>query len=354
MKYRTFPGSDVTVSEVGFGMWTVATGWWGNKTDDEAVRMLHKAFDRGVTLYDAADTYGDGRSEDLLLKAFGDRRDRVVYATKFGYDWYNHSGERKGQMEIAQDWSVKHAKFALEQSLKRLGTDVIDIWQLHNLRMETIERDDLWRFLEDIVREGKVKIVGVALGPAIGWLYEGIRSIEKRRVKCLQIIYNLLEQHPGREQIDAGRDNETGYLIRVPHSSGMLEGKYTKDTVFPENDHRRHRPRSWLVNGVQKVETISFLTDGTGRTLGQAALKWLLAEPLIMSCLPNIYDDEQLEEFAAACETPDLTREELARVEALWKTNFGVDEPPMKFKGTMESDQTPPPLPQEELRGAAH
>ena len=87
MKYRTYPNSDVTVSEVGFGLWTTATGWWGDKSDDEAVALLQEAHDLGITLFDAADTYGNGRSEEQLAKAFGDRRERVVYATKFGYDF---------------------------------------------------------------------------------------------------------------------------------------------------------------------------------------------------------------------------------------------------------------------------
>jgi aryl-alcohol dehydrogenase-like predicted oxidoreductase len=119
----------------------------------------------------------------------------------------------------------------------------------------------------------------------------------------------------------------------------MLEGKYTEDTVFPANDHRRHRPRSWLVNGLKKIRTLDFLTERM--TLGQAALKWLLAEPLVVTTLPNIYDDEQLDEFARASDLPDLSREQLTRVLELAATNFGVDEPPMSYKGTMERDAQP-------------
>ncbi len=121
----------------------------------------------------------------------------------------------------------------------------------------------------------------------------------------------------------------------------MLEGKYTEDTVFAENDHRRHRPRSWLINGIQKVRTLDFLTKRM--TLGQAALKWLLAEPRIVSTLPNIYDDEQLAEFAAASELEDLTSEEMARIAKLNETNFGVDEAPMNYKGTMTREDAPQP-----------
>jgi aryl-alcohol dehydrogenase-like predicted oxidoreductase len=114
----------------------------------------------------------------------------------------------------------------------------------------------------------------------------------------------------------------------------MLEGKYTAETVFPENDHRKHRPRSWLVNGVEKVKTLDFLTSERA-TLGQAALKWLLAEPLVVTTLPNVYDDEQLAEFAAASELPDLSAEAMARVHELDAANFGVEEGSMTYKGAM-------------------
>jgi aryl-alcohol dehydrogenase-like predicted oxidoreductase len=113
-------------------------------------------------------------------------------------------------------------------------------------------------------------------------------------------------------------------IVRVPHSSGLLEGHFTEDTTFPEGDHRRHRPHSWLTEGVKKIEHLRFLEVGGQRTLGQAALKWLLAEPLIASTLPNIYDAAQLEEFASAPDTPDLTPKELRRCEDLYAANFGL------------------------------
>jgi aryl-alcohol dehydrogenase-like predicted oxidoreductase len=119
----------------------------------------------------------------------------------------------------------------------------------------------------------------------------------------------------------------------VTHAPGMLEGKYTEETVFPENDHRRHRPRSWLVNGVKKVSTLDFLTRHM--TLGQAALKWLLNEPRVVTTLPNIYDAEQLAEFAEASEKPDLSTADLESITKLYDNNFGVAEEPMSFKGTM-------------------
>jgi aryl-alcohol dehydrogenase-like predicted oxidoreductase len=134
------------------------------------------------------------------------------------------------------------------------------------------------------------------------------------------MIYNLLEQDPGRELLRTAAETGTKMIVRVPHSSGMLEGNLTADTVFPENDHRRHRPRSWLTQGVEKIKTLDFLTER--RTLGQAALRWVLADPGVATTLPNIYGVEQIREFTT--EVPDLTADELDRVAALYNENFGL------------------------------
>jgi aryl-alcohol dehydrogenase-like predicted oxidoreductase len=122
----------------------------------------------------------------------------------------------------------------------------------------------------------------------------------------------MLEQHPGRAFHDAATDTgkDTMFLIRVTHSSGMLEGKYTPETVFPPTDHRSHRPRSWLLNGIKKVDQLRFL-EKSERTLGQAALQWLLADDRVASTLPNIYNEEQLVEFAKAPECPPLTADDM-------------------------------------------
>jgi aryl-alcohol dehydrogenase-like predicted oxidoreductase len=345
MKYRTYRHTDVAVSEVGFGLWTTATGWWGTMSDDEAVALLREAHALGITLFDAADTYGNGRSEEQLARAFAGCRDQVVYSTKFGYDWYTYGGERKGQSEIPQDFSPEFVRFALEQSLRRLQTDVIDIYSIHNARLAQIESDELFALLEDFKREGKIRTYGVALGPAIGWLVEGCEAAKRRNAPNVQMIWNVLEQFPGNEMIRAADDAhaDTGFQIRVPHSSGMLEGKYTLETTFPPGDHRIHRPRSWLVNGIKKIETLRFL-ERDGRTLGQAAIQWLLAEPRVMTVLPNIYDREQLVEFATAPDATPLTVDELARVAELAKTNFGVEELPMAYKGTMSYDALKAPV----------
>jgi aryl-alcohol dehydrogenase-like predicted oxidoreductase len=338
MKFRTCKNTDLKVSQVGFGLWTISTGWWGNFTEGEATSLMHKAFDLGVTLFDAADTYGNGLSEELIAKAFPKQRDEIVIATKVGYDFVHYGEARgRGQREIPQDFSPEAIERATDAALKRLRTDRIDLLQLHNIRMEQIYDDALWKTLEKLKASGKVRYYGIALGPAIGWLYEGVNCVRERDITSIQHIYNMLEQHPGREMQDVATElnKDTMFLIRVTHSSGMLEGKYTADTVFPPNDHRSHRPRSWLLNGVKKIDKLRFL-ENSNRTLGQAALLWLLADERVASTLPNIYNEEQLIEFAKATDCPSLTPDDLAKIDNLYSENFGLEPEQPKFKGTME------------------
>jgi aryl-alcohol dehydrogenase-like predicted oxidoreductase len=324
MRYRQLAKSDLRVSEIGFGVWTIAAGWWGEYSDEQAVNLLRRALELGITFFDTGDTYGEGRGETILAQAFGGRRADVVIGTKFGYDFYNDR-ERRGQRERPQDFSPAFVRFALEQSLRRLGTDYVDLYQLHNPRLEALQRDDLFALLEQLKSEGKIRAYGAALGPAIGGTEHGDDGMRARpSLSSLQIIYNLLEQEPGRRFVPVARELDVSLLVRVPHSSGLLEGKYTAETTFPPSDHRSHRPRQWLLDGLQKLEQLEFLHRGRGRTIGQAALKWLLAEPLVASVQPNIYDPEQLTEFAAASELPDLTAADLERVGALYAANFGL------------------------------
>jgi aryl-alcohol dehydrogenase-like predicted oxidoreductase len=343
MRYRTFPNTDLRVSEVGFGTWTVSTGWWGEKTDADAVAMMRSAWDRhGISFFDAADAYGNGRAERQIAEAFRGRRHEIVIGTKIGYDIYDEEAQksRRGQQELPMRTDPAFMRLAVDRCLERLETDYIDVLQIHNAKMEQVRDPQVWHTLRELQREGKIRAWGAAFGPAIGWLYEAVELVEREPdVNTIQMIWNVLEQHPGSAMIEAARRHSSSccFNVRVTHASGMLEGKYTADTVFPEADHRRHRPRSWLVNGVEKVKTLDFLARRM--TLGQAALKWLLAEPLVVTTLPNVYDDEQVAEFAAASEAPDLSAEDMRRIHELDATNFGVDEEPMKYKGAMTRDQ---------------
>ena len=160
------------------------------------------------------------------------------------------------------------------------------------------------------------------------------------------IIYNLLEQMLGQGLFELGRRHQTSVLVRVPHASGLLDGTVKADTVFSEQDHRSHRvstedrKREWQINGLKKVEQLTFLTEGTGRTLGQAALQYILAEPSVASVLPNIYNESLLRAFAAAVDTPVLTPAELARINQLYAEGFGIE---LARKGQTRAAEVAPP-----------
>lgn len=323
MRYRTLGNTNLRLSEIGFGAWTIGSDWWGHIDDDEAVRLLHRAFDLGITYFDTADQYGEGRSERLIGRAFKGRRDQVVIGGKFGYDFYANR-QREGHSELPQNFDPSFIRFALEQSLERLQTGYLDLWLVHNVRMSTIEDDAVWQTLDELQREGKVRHYGVALGPAIGWEDEGLQAMRSRPIEAVQIIYNMLEQNPARSFFPVAEERGVGLLVRVPHSSGLLEGKFTLDTTFPAGDHRNFRKREWLVDGLKKLDQLDFLTEGTEATIGQVALRYCLAQPTVTTVLPNLYSLEQMEEFAAAGDLPELTPQELSRINDLYAANFGL------------------------------
>jgi len=337
MKYRKVGATDVTVSEVGFGVWTVATSWWGITDEAVGIRLLQQAYDAGITFFDTADTYGNGLGETILAKALGDRRDRIVIGTKFGYDFYRHAS-RRGHEELPHDWRPEYVRVALEESLKRLQRDHVDIYQLHNPRLDALQRDDLFAELEALKRAGKIRAYGPALGPAIAerQIEEGAYAIERRHVDMVYIIYNLLEQMLGQGLFPLGRRQDSSFLVRVPHASGLLDGTVTPETVFTQDDHRFHRvsseerKRRWQVDGLKKVEQLSFLWERTGRSLAQAAIQYVLAELAVASVLPNIYNEALLTDFAAAPDLPALAPEQLVRVNELYAANFGLEQPVAK------------------------
>ena len=151
MRYRKLHGTGLELSELGFGTWTVTTGWWGTYSDQEAQRIIRAAIDRGINYIDTADAYGNGRGETVLAPILKEHKDLVV-GTKFGYDFYNNPERPRGQRELPQDMSPKFIRFALEQSLTRLGVDHVAIYQPHNPRIDVLMQDEHWETLEEIGR----------------------------------------------------------------------------------------------------------------------------------------------------------------------------------------------------------
>ncbi len=328
MEYRALKGTGLTVSTVGFGVWTVGTTWWGVKDRQMGIDLLRQAYDLGVTFFDTGDTYASGEAETIMNEALGNVRDRIVIGTKFGYDIYNNP-DRPGQQERPHDWSPAYMRKALTESLKRLGTDYIDYYQLHNPRLEAIQSDDLWAELDKAKDEGLIRAYGTALGPAFDMRQagEGIESIRQHKAPP-QIIYNLFEQGIGEEIFPIAREEEVSVLVRVPHASGLLDGTVKADTTFEPGDHRNwrlttnERRKAWLEDGLVKLEKLGFL--GEGRTIGQAAIEFVLHEPSVASVLPNIYDAEQLRELASYDTARRMDDAEYERVQALHRENYGL------------------------------
>ena len=216
---------------------------------------------------------------------------------------------------------------ACEESLRRLGSDYIDLYQLHNPRLPTIQSDELFETLEELKGEGKVRHYSAALGPDIGWEEEGMAAMRQRRLPSLQIIYSILEQDPARNFFPEADECDAGLLARVPHASGMLDGTYTPGMVFETTDHRSHRKQEWLESSLRKVSQLDFLyAQDSGRTISQAAMQFVLAQPTVTCVLPNFLNETQLKEFVAAPDTPPLTEDELSRIADLYDHDFYLEE----------------------------
>ena len=323
MKYKTLGKSGIRVSEIGFGAWTIGLDWWGKKIDDaEAIRMLKKSYDVGINFYETADMYGKGKSEKLMAQAFKDMRGEVVYSTKWGYDMY--TAQQVGHSELPQKHDSEFLDFALSQSLERLQTDYVDVYSLHNPKMDAIKNDVLFGALDDLVRKGTIKSHGVALGPAIGWKDEGLEAMKVRNITCLQTVYNVLEQDPGRDFLGLAEKQNVGIMVRVPDASGLLTGKVTADTSFDKNDHRSFRKREFILEAMEKIENMKPIADAKGWTITQLAIKFILSQKQVSVVLPTMISIEEIEMFSSLSDGKYLDESESAKLEEMYENNFYV------------------------------
>jgi aryl-alcohol dehydrogenase-like predicted oxidoreductase len=309
MKYRKLGKSGLKVSEIGFGAWTIALNWWtgGKEIDDnQAIKMLKRAYDLGINFYETADMYGKGRSEKLIAQAFkGMQRDEIIYSTKWGYDMYN--AEQIGHNELPQKHNdTRFLKYALQQSLNRLQTDYIDVYSLHNPKMDAIKNDDLFTSLDDLVQVGKIRSHGVALGPAIGWRDEGLLAMRKRNITCLQTVYNILEQDPGR----------------------VLTGKVNENTVFDKNDHRSSRKKEWILESMQKIEKLKNIANAKGWDMSELAIKFILSQKQVSVVLPTVIDVSEIELFAEMSDGNLLNENEISEIMDFYNNNFYLKPTP--------------------------
>jgi len=323
MKYRTLGNSGINVSEIGFGTWTIGLDWWGKRIDDdEAIRMLKRAYDLGINFYETADMYGKGKSERLMARAFNGTRDEIVYSTKWGYDMYGE--DQIGHRELPQKHDPEFLQFALGKSLERLETKYIDVYSLHNPKMAAIKNDLLFAALDDLVEKGTIKSHGAALGPAIGWKDEGLKAIRGRNITSLQTVYNILEQDPGRDFIQEAGRNNVGILVRVPDASGLLTGKVTAETKFDKSDHRSFRKQDFIMEATQKIENIKPIAKSKGWSITELAIKFILSQDQISVVLPTMISMEEIEMFASISDGKYLNSSEVASIEQMYEKNFYV------------------------------
>ena len=324
MKLRKLGNTDLLVSEIGFGTWTIATNWWGQA--DDPSDMLKTAFDCGINFYDTAPAYGDnGLGETIMADFIKEHKDEIIVTTKCGYDI--HAERPKEHSERPHNWSRDSIISQTEDSLERLGLETIDLMQLHNIRLDAVENDELFETLDDLVEQGKIRYYGVSLGPAIGWENEGMISLDKRNIVSLQTVYNALEQEPSKTFMKHQKciDGSVSMISRVPHASDSLSGKVTRenlDYMFKTGDHRSFRVKDNMLDNLDKADTLSYLwAPGTNRTIGQAAIAAILAEKKFACVLPTCLNVEEIREYASGNDNP-LTSDEAEKLWALFDSNF--------------------------------
>jgi aryl-alcohol dehydrogenase-like predicted oxidoreductase len=354
MLRRTFGNCNLEVSAISLGCWIFGVDWWGHYTDERAVELCRFAHEQGITFFDSGDAYGNGRAETLLGKFIAESgipRDQLEIGGKFGYDFYSDPGEVGSHKERKQDFSPKFMRYALEQSLKRLGIETIDLYMAHNIKLPQF-RDDLWAELEKVKDEGKIRTWGVSLGPAIGWREEGVKAMLECGAKAVQTVYNLFEQHPGREFCEVARATQSGVLARVHDNSSILKDVVKVETNIDENDHRKFRDAAWKVYGLKKLELVRHYASDHGMTVHQLACKWLLMDAALTAITGTFLNEKEIAEACEATTKPDLTQAELNQLAEDYARdwNLGPEAHPCDLKssldpsGKVRSGYVPPPV----------
>ncbi|HUR80755.1 MAG TPA: aldo/keto reductase [Thermoanaerobaculia bacterium] len=300
MHYRKLGNTGITVSEIGFGGWAIGGAadaggtplGWGRTSDDESLAAIRRARELGVTFFDTADSYGFGRSESLLGIVLSRRREDVVIATKVGV-------VRDLENRARKDFSRAHISHAVDGSLKRLRTDYIDLYQLHNPTVDELRRDDIHEAMDRLQEVGKIRFWGVSITTPD----EGVEIIRNGWGYTLQVLYNVLNQAPADELFPLAKEKGYGIIARVPLASGLLSGKFRTDTVFAKDDVRQNflTPRR-LEEVMPRVDEAKSIIGGTARSLAEGALRFTLAHDAVSTVIPGAKNVRQVEMNASADE----------------------------------------------------
>jgi aryl-alcohol dehydrogenase-like predicted oxidoreductase len=315
MEYRPLGNTGMKVSEISFGTWAIG-GSWGQTEESESLRALDKAMDEGVNFFDTADVYGDGRSERLLSQATKGKEDRIHIATKFC---------RAGDIHDPATYSEAQVRQWCEASLKRLGRETIDLYQIHCPPLAILQEGSVFGVLDKLKAEGKIRAYGVSVES----VEEGLYCLKQPGVQALQIIFNLFRQKPMTELLPKAFEREVGLLVRLPLASGLLTGKFTGQTRFEAEDHRNFNRDGQHFNvgetfaglpferGVELANELSWIAEGRGN-MTRAALRWILDQPQISCVIPGFKNVRQVEDNLAAQGVPSFTSSELERLSAFY------------------------------------
>ncbi|MGD0715401.1 MAG: aldo/keto reductase [Gaiellaceae bacterium] len=315
MNARLLGKTGYHVSEIGFGAWAIG-GDWGETDDRESLAAMHAAADAGVTFFDTADVYGDGRSERLVGRLLRERDERLLVATKFG---------RRVPLDLAS-YTYENFRGWLERSRENLGVDAVDLVQLHCLPWETYYTPSVFEACDRLIEEGLVRAYGVSVEK----VEEALKAIEYPRVATVQIVFNAFRQRPAGLFFQQARRHDVGVIARVPLASGLLTGKFSRDTHFGADDHRtfnRHGEEFDagetfagvdFEQGLDAVEALRALVP-EGATLAQLALRWILGFDAISTVIPGAKTPEQARANAAAAELPPLPDATLRAIEDLYR-----------------------------------
>jgi aryl-alcohol dehydrogenase-like predicted oxidoreductase len=351
---RKFGNTDLEVSAISLGCWIFGVDWWGHYTDERAVELCRFSYDQGITFFDNGDAYGNGRAEELFgkyLKSGQIRRDQVEIGSKFGYDFYSDPGEQGSHRERKQDFSPQFMRSSFEKSLRRLGTDYIDLYMAHNIKLPQF-RDDTFAELEKLKDEGKIKVWGVSLGPAIGWREEGVKAMLDHDAKAVQTVFNLFEQNPGREFCETAVATRSGVLARVHDNSSILKDVVKVDTNIGDNDHRKFRDQAWKIYGLKKLELVRHYATDHGMTVHELACKWLLQQKGMTAITGTFLNENEIREACESVDKPNLSMKELTQIAHDYANDWGLgtEAHPCDLKssidpsGRVRSSYVPPPV----------
>jgi aryl-alcohol dehydrogenase-like predicted oxidoreductase len=319
MRYRALGRTGWQVSEVSFGSWAIG-GSWGEVSDAESLAALHQAVDCGVNFIDTADVYGDGRSERLLAQLRRDRREPVMIATKAG---------RRLSPHTADGYSARNLAAFVEDSLRNLETDCLDLVQLHCPPTDVYYRPEVFGALDDLAAAGKLRYYGVS----VERVEEALKAIEFPNVCTVQIIYNCFRQRPAELLFPEARRRGVGILARVPLASGLLSGKLSRESIFAADDHRNFNRHGEAFDvgetfsgvdydvALDAVEEMRRLLP-PGVSMAALALRWILMDEAVSCAIPGGKRPSQVAENCAAADLPPLTAETMAAIRGIYNARI--------------------------------